>query len=728
MSVQMVRSYGEREVDPSVQTALAGLAEEAKAAEEEFRMSMMDGGKAGAGTETPLSAVEQELASAVAVVGEYVSGEHGNRKVEFGDVFERVRAAELSDKQRMVFFAALLMKDPSSFAREYARLPNKERYGDAMADLNVYEELMKKDPLLVLDIPDKLSPPVEVDRSERFRIFDAAAAATPKKLFERYAGGFGDDLLAGVVDVLAEHLVLSDPDYACYSGLGDTAVRRELLQPRNRQVLLEKADPTSLLRRSQLLQITQNEQVALVDTLLREGRASDVLDLQRSGAIVLREPPLSAAKSIELSQAPSRLLSKENARLSFTAEERKEAMRRVLAQERRVRKNEANENEALGRFRRSVRDFLTKYPDDFQEMARATEDQAAREVLVTELCDRFATPFDTGAEEAIAVQKTHRALAMELFRTMSAEAKQRVLPSLIEHALDADFGDAGTATALASELADPRQKKRWSERGEKAETTQKRQQQFQRELAEQSRKNKGIFLEDMKRQFGEETVRARLKTLEGNMFVTINVPASQVFPILESGRLKSVWEQRHRGDADLAGADVYSTLGRVTPGEADEFYLLRRHAVERQLGIRSKGTENDPHPVYGALAAENGKDEKRGAAPDYGSFFFRLKPKVQETRTAMLAGDSFHTAMSAPSRLFHSSDAAVAKAKVDLEQETTGDPRWSYVDVPILGGVKIEDIESLNIPADRADQPGYPELIRRVQEEYPNIPLHIIAV
>lgn len=173
--------------------------------------------------------------------------------------------------------------------------------------------------------------------------------------------------------------------------------------------------------------------------------------------------------------------------------------------------------------------------------------------------------------------------------------------------------------------------------------------------------------------------------------ITLNLDFDTLVKVLrESGRFKS----RHE-------------LGRGSSGDA-------RDEVEQLLGIKAAGTPEDPHPIYGTLTSENGSDEDWGGSSRYGDCFVKLRNERVVDRTVYAYGDSnFDMMMSNESAL-------VAKAV----NNRYGD--FEYIEAEILGGVSSNDIESINLPKYRLDDPKIVEEIGRIKTDFPNISIRVI--
>ncbi len=311
------------------------------------------------------------------------------------------------------------------------------------------------------------------------------------------------------------------------------------------------------------------------------------------------------------------------------------------------------------------------------------------------ISDRFLYSFEEEPERAIQQQKKNREAVLSLFEGMSKDQQQTLLPNLIEHAMDPDFGDSEVVKSLIEKIDDPDQRTELQKiTPESFGNVEDRITKFQQKLEALSKSNRESTLAGMIAVHGQEKVEETMREIEKDIFFTINLSLDAVGKVIEVGCLKSSWETKTRDD---------------------DSYAKQRDRVERNLGIRSKGTEKDPHPVYGAVGYRNGQDELKGVAPGYGECFIKLKNEEVKKRGAFTYGDTFHGEVT--SRQFCLKDVAVARAKVALD-------KTDYVDLQMLGGVTLDDVESINIP--RQLEAQYAARVKELQEKIPHIPINFV--
>jgi hypothetical protein len=141
---------------------------------------------------------------------------------------------------------------------------------------------------------------------------------------------------------------------------------------------------------------------------------------------------------------------------------------------------------------------------------------------------------------------------------------------------------------------------------------------------------------------------------------------------------------------------------------------------------------NDPHPLYGAGSSPNNRDEfYGGTGGGYGETFLVLKSDRIRDRTSFCYDDSFDG--------YHDwmldwNGGITAKAIHNLNGSHS---RHGYVEAQILGGVTLDDIESINIPSDALsgeNKFGWSvgtNVLTRIEElrqKYPNIKINIVEV
>lgn len=183
-----------------------------------------------------------------------------------------------------------------------------------------------------------------------------------------------------------------------------------------------------------------------------------------------------------------------------------------------------------------------------------------------------------------------------------------------------------------------------------------------------------------------------------------------VFKILNSGQVKSCFEK-----------DVKGTY------EKNPFYKNSRIHVEYLFGIRSKGTKKDPHPIYGAMGTK--EETQTGAAFDYGNCYVKLKEEVIKERTAFSYGDSMDIAADnygdiegVNKNRYHYQDLDMVKTFDYFFCKGTHPYYARYIEFQVLGGVELNDIESINIPKNLEEN----EELNKIIEKNPTIKFNFI--
>jgi hypothetical protein len=176
--------------------------------------------------------------------------------------------------------------------------------------------------------------------------------------------------------------------------------------------------------------------------------------------------------------------------------------------------------------------------------------------------------------------------------------------------------------------------------------------------------------------FNKETQR-----IKDNFQVSVNMTWKNVLQTLESGEIISYWENPET----VQYRKVHSKYN----------YEERRDQIERLVGNRAKGGIRDPQPIYGAAATPNGRDEfYGGTGGGYGECFIVLKNDKIKDRTSFSYDDSFD---GFNKWLLGWNDALTAKSIHNLNGSKS---THGYVEAQILGGVTLNDVESINIPSD----------------------------
>lgn len=187
-----------------------------------------------------------------------------------------------------------------------------------------------------------------------------------------------------------------------------------------------------------------------------------------------------------------------------------------------------------------------------------------------------------------------------------------------------------------------------------------------------------------------EKLRKEVKKVQESASVTVNMKEGRLLKILKDGRFKSTLEIPWK-EKDKKGAPSV------------EYYERTRIATEQSLGIHASGTEDDPFAIVGALASDNGYDEFSGAARNYGDVFIKLKSAVLD-RSVFINGDTIHeVSRHSDSQIKSGLDkdaAMIAKAIRNIEGDgarTQAGDHTSIIEVDVLGGVKVDEIESINL-------------------------------
>jgi hypothetical protein len=303
--------------------------------------------------------------------------------------------------------------------------------------------------------------------------------------------------------------------------------------------------------------------------------------------------------------------------------------------------------------------------------------------FVYELLDPYRYPLNESVyDQSVKNAQEERDFALTLYpKITDPYLKEMAAVRICEYLLDPDLGDVSkmdefqthiTNPSLASHIAKLREaivKRREAGIPPYADAMEK--------VREESAQN----LEELISEFGYDTEEMRQKLEEEatgvreSMSVTINLPYETMIKVLKgSKRFMTSWESGQRNGDYVAMS-----------------YNEKRDAIERSLGIRAKGNRSDPHPVYGAVASHNGRDEYfGGAGGHYGDTFITLDAQHIRNRTMFTFGDSFGQYVARP---LVWEDAVHAKALLNLTR------RVNYVEAQVLGGVTLDDVETINIPS-----------------------------
>lgn len=209
-----------------------------------------------------------------------------------------------------------------------------------------------------------------------------------------------------------------------------------------------------------------------------------------------------------------------------------------------------------------------------------------------------------------------------------------------------------------------------------------------------------------------------IQRINEDFTVTVNMTWANVIKSLEAGKVISIWENPE--------------VMRLRNKHNKYNYEYRRDEIERLVGNRSKGGRRDPHPIYAAAASPNKRDEYYGGTGGgYGECFLVLKTDKIRERTSFCYDDSFD---GYNRWLVDWEGGIVAKAIHNLNDSQS---MHGYVEAQILGGVALDDIESINISSNAIDgeneygwSVGSDVLgkIEQLRKQYPEIKINIVEV
>ncbi len=204
------------------------------------------------------------------------------------------------------------------------------------------------------------------------------------------------------------------------------------------------------------------------------------------------------------------------------------------------------------------------------------------------------------------------------------------------------------------------------------------------------------FLGEMNVQYGPEKTQEITQHVKATSFGTINLAFSTIEKVLTSRRVQSTWD-----------------TGRYPNGGT------YRASFERAIGIRATGTEEDRHTIFGAVGFTNGHDEHFGAANSWGDCFLRLKQSTLKEKSLFLYGDLGDTHLGEwRLRQFNYDQMHIARAMVEARKQT------SYVEVHVLGGVSLDDIDTVCIPKKLEEKTR--AQVDELRKKYPSIHIEYV--
>ena len=224
---------------------------------------------------------------------------------------------------------------------------------------------------------------------------------------------------------------------------------------------------------------------------------------------------------------------------------------------------------------------------------------------------------------------------------------------------------------------------------------------------EQYQENKAVVEYHDLVEDGEIKLEAEIDRMGNDISVTVNMPWDNVMETINKGKVLSAWENKK------------------TMESRNTHYETLRDNIERSIGNRAKGSRNDPHPIYGAAASPNGRDEFfGGTGGSYGECFITLKTESIKDRTSFCFDDSFNIFNNS---MLDWSGGTIAKAIHNLEGVIS---THGYVEAQILGGIDPSMFASINIPRDAINNENigasFEKDIEEIKSKYPDIIINII--
>jgi len=154
-----------------------------------------------------------------------------------------------------------------------------------------------------------------------------------------------------------------------------------------------------------------------------------------------------------------------------------------------------------------------------------------------------------------------------------------------------------------------------------------------------------------------------------------------------------------------------------------------RRWQEDRRGFHPENESILDRPIYAALVVSD-KEKITGAAPRYGGCVMTLKDEVALNRTIYTYGDSSHSSELSKDNQnddrLAMPEATVAKILYDKQKQERVNGvvnKYDYIEAQVLGGVDVNDIESITIPW-RGVLRNY-GILKTIQDEYPGLNLSV---
>ena len=214
-------------------------------------------------------------------------------------------------------------------------------------------------------------------------------------------------------------------------------------------------------------------------------------------------------------------------------------------------------------------------------------------------------------------------------------------------------------------------------------------------------------------------MKTNIVIIKDGAFIAISLDEPMLGKVFQTGRLKSLQELSEEEQKEASKSK-----------NGIDYYLRTKAQVERWLNIDAAGTLEDPYAISACLCTKNGYDERTGGAEQYGDIYFVLDKERIKSRVVFTEGDTMNyiRGLIRPlegKRLNYEKEeeihqkrqlsfdhALISKAIYEIFYSFGGSrDTVDYIEASI-GGVKLEDIESICYPKE------YEDKIKKYKEKY----------
>lgn len=348
-----------------------------------------------------------------------------------------------------------------------------------------------------------------------------------------------------------------------------------------------------------------------------------------------------------------------------------------------------------------LKPLLREFPESANVLERIKIDEMNEYDVVRILLEKDIFDFRSDEAKAVSNSCKIRKIALNIFQKLPKEKQDKLIPLFVDHFLDTDFGDLNEAREFISSVGDENVKRKLLDNLPEAldatgRTPEKIRNKWHQKTQENKERIQGKIIEDHSQE-AENIVNS----IKENVFFSINMSIPAIIDLLQKKSLLSNWE--------IGNSRYLPNIFSLSDKKA------AKDETEKYLGIRGKGSQKDPHPIYGAVGYCNGIEENTGAVnlPHYGSCHIKIDPAFAKSTAIFFYGDSMTANLQElnsgnseefEKKILDLDGAILGKALLELDPEEK--ERNLYIETILTQGVKMENIVEIVIPKSELEHEG----------------------